>query len=323
MSSIIIAVHGLKNKPPRKLLTKWWKKSILHGFSNAGLSPLNLSFKIAYWADLLYSKPLNPHTTDPEDPNYLPEPFFQVPPHPQYHPKKLKKRFLSALEKQFDRLFLNDDLSLNFSNITDSIITLYFKDLATYYKKDPPSEQNVTFKQSIRKRLATELQKYRHKDILLLTHSMGCIIAYDVLTLVTPDVNIHTWITFGSPLGLPVVQSHAAQEQKLTGMNEKLRTPENVLHHWFNFSDLNDNVALNWNLADDYKPNSRGIHPLDITVNNQYEWQKEPNPHKSFGYLQTVEMAKHIHTFLIETQTPLTHWKDQILFKIRNLLIRK
>ncbi len=83
-----------------------------------------------------------------------------------------------------------------------------------------------------------------------------------------------------------------------------LAAPENVQHHWFNFSDLDDNVALNWNLKDDFLPKSRGVRPKDITVTNKFEWQEEPNPHKSFGYLQTVEMAKHIYKFLQVTRSP-------------------
>ncbi|MEJ2629132.1 MAG: hypothetical protein P8078_11300, partial [bacterium] len=227
-----------------------------------------------------------------------------------------------ALEKQFDRILLNDDLSLNISHITDSIITRYFYDLAAYYKSESIPGKKITVKDLIRKQLAEVLHKHRRKNILLLSHSMGSIIAYDVLTLVTPDIKIHTWITFGSPLGLPVVLSHAAQEQKKMGMKGSPTTPENVLHDWINFSDLDDTVALNWNLTDDYPPNSRGIHPKDITVDNMYEWQGNPNPHKSFGYLQTPDIAKHIHNFLQETRSPLIQGKDIIQNWLRDFFTK-
>ena len=151
---------------------------------------------------------------------------------------------------------------------------------------------------------------------------MGSIIAYDVLTLLTPDINIHTWITFGSPLGLPVVLSHIAQEQKKMGMKGHPATPENVQHSWINFTDLNDTIALNWNLADDYAPNSQGVHPLDITVNNRYEWQGNPNPHKSFGYLQTTEVARYIHSFLQENRSPLIQGKDMMQNWLRDLFTK-
>jgi hypothetical protein len=322
MSSIIIAVHGLRNKPPQKLLSQWWKQSILHGFTNAGLGQRDFPLHLAYWADLLYDFPLNPQMTDPEDPYYLQYPFIRVSRSQSSHTKKLKKRFLQTLEKQFDRLLLNDDLSLNFSRITDSIITRYFSDLTAYYKEESLPEKNLTFKDLIRERLAGALLKHRRKDILLLSHSMGSIIAYDVLTLVIPDVNIHTWITFGSPLGLPVVFSHAAQEQKKMGMKGPPATPENVLHNWINFSDLDDAVAMNWNLVDDYHPNSRGVHPLDIIVENRYEWQGNPNPHKSFGYLQTPEIARYIHKFLQETRSPLIGWKDHLQIWVKGLFTK-
>lgn len=322
MSSTIIAVHGLRNKPPRKLLYRWWKQSILYGFVHAELSRMDFPMQMAYWADILYDHPLDPKITDPENPYFLPNPFIHVPHSQSPRTKKLKKLFLRALEKQFDRLLLNDDLSLNFSRITDSIITRYFKDLAGYYKSEPISGKTITLKDVIRERLAAKLRKNRRKKILLLSHSMGSIIAYDVLTLVTPDIKVHSWITFGSPLGLPVVLSHAAQEQKRMGMSGIPATPENILHSWINFSDLNDTIAFNWNLKDDYPPNSRGVHPLDVSVNNMYEWQENPNPHKSYGYLQTAEMARYIHKFLQETRSPLIRWKDHVQIWLKNLIIK-
>ncbi len=322
MSSVIISIHGLRNKPAKKLLMRWWKQSILHGFGHAKLPPVDFTLQMAYWADVLYDRPLDPQITNPENPYYLHNPFLHVPQCQSPRSKKLKKLFLRTLEKQFDRLLLNDDLSLNFSHITDSIITRYFNDLAAYYKSEPLPGKDITLKDLIREKLAAQLYKHRRKKILLLSHSMGSIIAYDVLTLVTPDIKVHTWITFGSPLGLPVVMSHAAQEQKKMGMQSSPATPENVQHSWINFSDLNDTIALNWNLTDDYQPNSQGVHPLDVTLNNRYEWQGNPNPHKSYGYLQTTEMARYIHSFLQETSSPLIRWKNRVKIWLKNISIK-
>ena len=32
MAKVIIAIHGLANKPPKKLLENWWKKAINEGY---------------------------------------------------------------------------------------------------------------------------------------------------------------------------------------------------------------------------------------------------------------------------------------------------
>ena len=63
-------------------------------------------------------------------------------------------------------------------------------------------------------------------------------------------------------------------------------------------SDKRDKIALDHTLADDYMENSRGMGVRDIYVYNDYEMEGRPNPHKSFGYLRTPEMAGVINEFL-------------------------
>jgi hypothetical protein len=63
-------------------------------------------------------------------------------------------------------------------------------------------------------------------------------------------------------------------------------------------SDLRDRIALDHTLEDDYQANSRGLRVRDIYVFNDYEMDGNPNPHKSFGYLRTPEMAEIIDGFL-------------------------
>ena len=55
--------------------------------------------------------------------------------------------------------------------------------------------------------LANALKKHRRKKILLIGHSMGSIIAYDVLTQYATMVPVDTFVTIGSPLGIPVIKS--------------------------------------------------------------------------------------------------------------------
>ena len=74
---------------------------------------------------------------------------------------------------------------------------------------------------------------------------MGSIVAYDVMTRSASDVVVDTWITAGSPLGLPIVISKIVSEQKkrLETIRE-VQTPDNVTSAWLNFSDLEDRVAI-------------------------------------------------------------------------------
>jgi hypothetical protein len=149
------------------------------------------------------------------------------------------------------------------------------------------------------------LRKFRRFDILLISHSMGTIISYDVLSEGSQDVNVHTYVTMGSPLGLPVIISRFVKEQrKIDQEIEAVTAPPNVLRHWYNLSDLEDRVAFNYDLGDDYGPNARGVGADDKIVYNDYEVDGAPNHHKVYGYLRTKEMAAILHDFLSEGRNP-------------------
>src|SRR5688572_21514367 len=68
-ASVVIGIHGLKNKPEKNLLTRWWAMSLQEGLQrNLGLaSPL--AFELVYWADIQYPMPIpeadldNPYIT--------------------------------------------------------------------------------------------------------------------------------------------------------------------------------------------------------------------------------------------------------------------
>src|SRR5258706_15980510 len=57
-ASIVIGIHGLKNKPAKDLLARWWAMALQEGLQrNHGLaSPL--SFELVYWADIQYPTPI-------------------------------------------------------------------------------------------------------------------------------------------------------------------------------------------------------------------------------------------------------------------------
>ena len=301
MSKIIIGIHGLGNKPPKDLLEHWWKKSIREGFSRIGQPRVFFNFEMVYWADILYPEPLNINLTDPEDPHYLHEPYRPGRNMPLAEEAPLKTKLMKYLERQMDKLFLNDDMTLNFSSITDKILHRYFKDLETYYSSDPvnSSGAQAILRDQIRGRLAAVLEKHQKNDIMLISHSMGSIIAYDVLAHSVPHIEIDTFVTAGSPLGLPIVIGRIFAEQKINQLDEtKVHTPENVRHAWYNFADPEDRIAIDGTLNDDYAENDRGIRAIDKVVHTNYAIKEERNAHKSYGYLRSPEMVEVFAEFL-------------------------
>jgi len=293
-------IHGLSNKPSKGLLEKWWRQSISEGLKNVyGDDAPDFRFELVYWADILHETPLDEDITDANNPLYIAEPYKKGLSRRKYVVKEKRKKNSKSLLKFFSHLLLNKDLSINYTYITDAIVHKYYKDLeAYYYRKKEIAKDEVFIKDLIRKRLIRILKKYENDEILLLAHSMGSIIAYDVLSYYGKEFNIDTFLTFGSPLGFPVVIGKIAEELKLKQPDlKRLTTPESVASKWSNFSDIEDKVAIYDQLANDFDMNSLGVKVVDTEVFNDYRLNKEVNPHKSFGYLRTEEIAKAIFEF--------------------------
>ncbi len=308
MSKIIIGIHGLGNKPPKRLLERWWKSSIREGLRLIDHDRVFFNFKMIYWADFLHPKPLNPSIRDKDNPLYLREPYLPATSSSPEKPSKKLRKILDIIEKELDKLLLNDDLTLNYSMITDLIIRHFFHDLDKYYTTECTNENNKSCnaKETILRHTKNELKKYRRKDIMLVGHSMGSIIAYDMLTALANEIEVDTLVTIGSPLGIPVVMSKIASEiDPKPAEGEKLTTPSNVTRNWHNLSDLSDKIAFNYNLRDDYAENKRRVRAVDKVVVNNYEVNGTKIPHKSFGYLRTPDFARIIVEFLTHGRNAL------------------
>ncbi|MDA3954524.1 MAG: hypothetical protein PF485_12830 [Bacteroidales bacterium] len=173
-------------------------------------------------------------------------------------------------------------------------------------------------KEIIRKRLLTILEKYKNDKIMLISHSMGSIIAFDTINFLAPHIKINTFITMGSPLGLPIVISRISAEQKKKMNNESMmKTPFNIIKKWCNFSDILDKVAFNFRLDDDFSENIYGVKPIDFLVVNNYEMNGEANPHKSYGYLRTKEFSSVLNEFISSEQLTI---KEVLSLKTKKLI---
>ena len=240
MSKIILGIHGLGNKPPKDVLERWWKISILEGLEAIGRPKRSLKFELVYWADLLHPAPLDPEEGDPDHPLFLEDPYVPMGELQETRPLKLGDKVLAYLEKQLRKIYLDNDFSVNYTPIPDLIIRHYFRDLNIYYSRNciKPERSSCPAKVAIREQLADVLEKHRKREVLLIAHSMGSIIAYDVLRWSVPHINLDTLVTIGSPLGLPTVIMKILGEQGIHyEKGKKVKTPENVIRVWCNFSD--------------------------------------------------------------------------------------
>jgi hypothetical protein len=126
-----------------------------------------------------------------------------------------------------------------------------------------------------------------NKPVVLLAHSQGSIIAYDVLRRLdgrTPSrqpLRVALLVTLGSPLGIDEVQ------RKLT---QPLRVPGGV-QAWANFADGLDPVALDKDLAGEF---AGEVRIQDARVRNPIPM----NPHSALGYLSTAEVRSSAYSVL-------------------------
>jgi len=327
MSKIIIGIHGLGNKVPESVLTRWWESSIIEGLNLVRTTELQFDFELVYWAHLMHHVPLDPVVTDKKHPLYVEDPYIPAPNVIRAEKGgELRKKLLDLLGDQLDRIFLNKDLSINFSGISDFIIHHFFSDLETYYNADEKAKNTVagSLREHVRALLAEKLRRHRRRKILLIAHSMGSIIAWDVLTRKVPEVEIDTLITLGYPLGLPVIRSRINAELTAAGVEQPvLKTPENVKNAWFNLADLRDKIAIFSSLQDNFEPNRAGVRVVDRNVYNNYSYKGEKNPHKAYGYLRTRQLADIIDTFMRrKSPSPLPRLKILAMEQARQWLNR-
>ncbi|MBN1893824.1 hypothetical protein JW906_04990 [bacterium] len=301
MSRIIIGIHGLANKPPRRLLEKWWKKSIREGLGRIGVRRRRFRFELVYWADILHPLPQDPAIRNPEHPRYLADPYMPDRGiRPLFFKTGIQKKWVDLFGSRMEKLLVTEELRPKLPAVQDLVIRRYFKDLDAYFGNRKVAPVNGrTAKQRIQERLALMLKKHGKKKIMLIAHSMGSIIAYDVLTDGSGGLHVDRLVTIGSPLGQPAILSKiAALSRKTRKSGNKLKTPGNIRESWHNLSDLNDKVAIHFELAEHFTENAKHIMPEDRIVRNEYTVRGKKSPHKIYGYLRTPEMAGLINDFL-------------------------
>ena len=304
MAKVIIAIHGLRNKPSKKILEEWGVLSIKEGLQHLHVDVDLPKFEMTYWADILYDKPLSPTEKNKKSPYYLKEDYTPAKKIMAFSKHHYRRETILFLKKIIYAIFLGRHYKLRFPSVSNKFIHNNFKELEVYFTDgcDEVYTGDCQKRDQINNRLIRALEKHKNDDILLVAHSMGSIIAFDVLSfIIEKNIAVNTFVTVGSPLGAPFVVSRIAKLYKSKNQGHiKLQTPESVLKRWHNFSDISDPVALDFKLSDDFAENSKGVKVKDFLVVNTYKKNGIPNPHKSIGYLRAPEFIKTLVEFINE-----------------------
>ena len=306
MANVIIGIHGLANKPEKSILSEWWEAAIREGLSrNCNVRDANFKFIMVYWADLLYKYPQHQDPDFKHDSLYVDEPYVEAAPgtlvrYDQGWLDEARKVIGgvggSVLDKVRGRVGLDA--------VADWLLEQKFRDLAFYFDNGRHIIDRLGQKRQARQILMDELtvtlEPVNGQHVMLIAHSMGSIIAYDVLRNLghrDRTFPVHHFVTIGSPLGLQHVKSHLDSEWSKVGM--PLRTPTVVRERWVNYADPKDPVAIDPHLRDEFGPNDAGVWVEDATIINDYVSPTgKKSSHKSYGYLRTPELSQHFRDFL-------------------------
>ena len=316
----IIGIHGLANKPDEATLRDYWLRSIKEGLErNCGHDDPDVPFDIVYWAGALNANPLHRRPEYPFDALYNDQPYFPavgsgpLVEHIETRRDRLRTRLSNFAGRIVDRSYRADILDDASDWVVKSVS--FTRDLNLYYE-NPPIPHNGGADRDVRSILhdilKAKLEENMGERLMLVAHSMGTIIAYNVLRDIGfskrrgearwQNFECPYFVTIGSPLGLGKVKNEIARHRDYDQEAKRLRTPTVVTEDWTNFADPEDPVSADSKLRDDYGGNDAGVRVTDDLVSNDYRAgvapDSKPNHHKSYGYLRTPEMSRHIASFL-------------------------
>ena len=179
--------------------------------------------------------------------------------------------------------------------LTMPLVRLVSRDGAEYLVGNSDYAEQVRTR--VRDKLCACLE--RGDEVLLMTHGLGCIVAYDVLWELSHepelrervrDAKVDTLVTLGAPLGDMHLRKY------LKGANEDIeaRFPTNVIT-WYNVAAEDDYTCHDNTLADDFK---KMLHKRLVSAVHDYRVYNlairygKSNPHSSVGYYIHPRVSK-------------------------------
>ncbi len=168
--------------------------------------------------------------------------------------------------------------------IARALLERFVKDVAAYFYQPGARKK-------IQDRLRAEIRK-QTEPFVLVSHSLGTIVAFEVLSEPGARQDCDLLVTMGSPLGIQEVQD------VLEDLGNTLKVPSRV-RAWHNFADRIDPVAIDAGLSNDFTARPSGIRMIRVIdhriVNERTTSLREFNPHSSLGYLSHPDVRSIVH----------------------------
>lgn len=321
----VVFIHGIANKPAADQLLRLWRTG-LAGNRGLDLDAMNVGSSMVYWADVLYAEPgleaLEAVAGDDIDAVEAP---FVDPTWEEQLPAS-EQAFVEGMRRKMEAAAVAEQAAPSAAEaaavagialeriplpgpVKRRVMESLLRDVHHYLF-------NVTFspRPGVEYRVRDEIRR-RFVDVLkeavqgpgphvVISHSMGTVIAYDCLKRVPECSRVSALFTIGSPLGLDEIQDELKPEwSRRNGF-----PVEKVSGQWVNVFDRLDPVAgFDAELANDYKRNGKTAIK-DIHESNQGWWR-----HNISNYLAGPILRSYLRRALattaeetVETVTALT-----------------
>ncbi len=293
MAKKIIFIHGRDQKPDKAPLQALWYDAIEHGLqrdcgdSSSLQAFRNVEKRFVYYGELsntLLKKPT-------EDPASRQQALAKL---KEYQTSQFDEATYDDVSKMG---FLKEALADTFSailgrmGVAETLITMVAPDMAHYWNEDS------YFGSDVRHRLMVELKEAldNQDDVMIVSHSLGSIISYDVLWKLShygeyrldygADKKVDLLVTLGSPLG----DENVKDRLKGSRLKGEKKYPLNI-QQWINISAEDDFISHDSRIKNDYKEmlelglvpgGMKDIYPIyNLNIRNG-----KSNPHASIGYL--------------------------------------
>ncbi|MBF7682874.1 hypothetical protein I2F27_05960 [Acinetobacter sp. B5B] len=216
---------------------------------------INLDTMKPHWNFLDRLAHLHPHKKLNND-------ILPILPHYQYDIKMgLRERFFQFSQMTKDRALKEMVILLNhFPNFHESLVEKFIAEAYLYWYQ-------ATFRHAIHTRIKACFDpKEKH---IVVAHSLGTIVAYNLLHELSADYQIERFITLASPLPFNVVQKN---------IKAPMSRPHGLHGDWYNFYSKDDYLTT--------FPMSPPLFDFEPRVHNKLITTFVDKPHEIIGYLQ-------------------------------------
>ena len=291
----VVFVHGLDNKPEAEYLHKLWLRKLAHE-DGLDLDTCAATSGMSYWADVLYEAPdtnLAAYESVIEPIEMLdgggvsPIALGDLSPEDAARMRRLAARFDLDPENLTEAPVPPEELlAVRHERIPvpawlrKRVMARFVKDAHHYFfnvEFSPRNNARFRVRDELRRRLVEKISAAgQEPPVIVVSHSMGTIIAYDCLMHAPDCPPIDGLMTIGSPLGLDEIQDFFPRWTRDNGFpSEKLRGP------WVNIYDPLDVIAaFDPRLANDFRRSGKPVIE-DIREDNWGNWR-----HSISKYLQ-------------------------------------